>query len=84
MGIAAHGSLTVVPPGSHRRVAVAGPGVVPGLCVWQRLGPAPRVATATVGGTGESHIYEKLHVRSRTQAVTKYLDSMHRSATAVP
>jgi DNA-binding NarL/FixJ family response regulator len=23
------------------------------------------------------HIYEKLHVRSRTQAVTKYLDSMH-------
>jgi DNA-binding NarL/FixJ family response regulator len=23
------------------------------------------------------HIYEKLHVRSRTQAVTKYLDSVH-------
>jgi DNA-binding NarL/FixJ family response regulator len=26
------------------------------------------------------HIYEKLHVRSRTQAVTKYLDSVHPSA----
>jgi DNA-binding NarL/FixJ family response regulator len=30
------------------------------------------------------HIYEKLHVRSRTQAVTKYLDSVHQSATAIP
>ena len=28
------------------------------------------------------HIYEKLHVRSRTQAVTKYLDSVHPSAAA--
>ena len=30
------------------------------------------------------HIYEKLHVRSRTQAVTKYLDSVHPPATAIP
>lgn len=30
------------------------------------------------------HIYEKLHVRSRTQAVTKYLDSVHPSATPIP
>jgi len=30
------------------------------------------------------HIYEKLHVRSRTQAVTKYLDSVHPPATASP
>jgi len=30
------------------------------------------------------HIYEKLHVRSRTQAVTKYLDSVHPPAAAVP
>jgi DNA-binding NarL/FixJ family response regulator len=29
------------------------------------------------------HIYEKLHVRSRTQAVTKYLHSVHPPATAV-
>ena len=28
------------------------------------------------------HIYEKLHVRSRTQAVTKYLDSAYPPATA--
>lgn len=28
------------------------------------------------------HIYEKLHVRSRTQAVTKYLDSVHPPAAA--
>jgi DNA-binding NarL/FixJ family response regulator len=28
------------------------------------------------------HIYEKLHVRSRTQAVTKYLHSVHADATA--
>jgi DNA-binding NarL/FixJ family response regulator len=28
------------------------------------------------------HIYEKLHVRSRTQAVTEYLHSVHRSAAA--
>ena len=30
------------------------------------------------------HIYEKLHVRSRTQAVTKYLDLVHAPATAIP
>jgi DNA-binding NarL/FixJ family response regulator len=30
------------------------------------------------------HIYEKLHVRSRTQAVTKYLDSVHPPAAAIP
>ena len=30
------------------------------------------------------HIYEKLHVRSRTQAVTKYLDSVHPSPAAGP
>ena len=30
------------------------------------------------------HIYEKLHVRSRTQAVTKYLDSVQARATATP
>jgi DNA-binding NarL/FixJ family response regulator len=28
------------------------------------------------------HIYEKLHVRSRTQAVTKYLDAVHPPAAA--
>jgi DNA-binding NarL/FixJ family response regulator len=30
------------------------------------------------------HIYEKLHVRSRTQAVTKYLHSIDPQATAIP
>ena len=30
------------------------------------------------------HIYEKLHVRSRTQAVTKYLRSIDPQATAIP
>jgi DNA-binding NarL/FixJ family response regulator len=30
------------------------------------------------------HIYEKLRVRSRTQAVTKYLDSVHPPVTAIP
>jgi DNA-binding NarL/FixJ family response regulator len=30
------------------------------------------------------HIYEKLHVRSRTQAVTKYLHSVHVRAAASP
>jgi DNA-binding NarL/FixJ family response regulator len=29
------------------------------------------------------HIYEKLHVRSRTQAVTKYLDSVYMPAKAI-
>ena len=53
MGIDPHGSLAVVTPGSHRRIAVAGPGVVPELFGVQRPGPAQRVATATVGSTGE-------------------------------
>jgi len=53
MGIGPHGSLTVVPPGRHRRVAVAGPGVVPELRGVQRPGPAQQVAAATVGGAGE-------------------------------
>jgi DNA-binding NarL/FixJ family response regulator len=30
------------------------------------------------------HIYEKLHVRSRTQAVTKYLRSIDPQAAAIP
>jgi hypothetical protein len=53
MGSAPHGSLTVAPAGSRRRIAVAG-GVMPGL--WGAAGGSSvaRVATATVGGRGVS------------------------------
>jgi len=67
MGIGPHGSLTVVPPGRHRRVAVAGPGVVPELCGVQQPGPAQQVAAATVGGTGEIRLTAGANLSTTTR-----------------
>ena len=70
MGIGPHGSLTVVPLGRHRRVAVAGPGVMPGLGGEQRPGPAQRVAAGTTRVTGKIFPYGEFPIKAHLDTAT--------------